>query len=77
MSGRTLNQYQEQDLEVLKGLKDSEQFVGSFGISRVQRLLRIGYNRAARLVDFGVELGILVRDIEKQHLVKFAEKNSL
>ncbi|KTG21963.1 hypothetical protein AUR67_00350 [Pseudoalteromonas sp. XI10] len=77
MAGRTLNQYKEQDLEALKGLKGSAGLTGLFGISRVQRSLRIGYNRAAHLVDLGIDLGILVRDVKEQHLVKFAEKNSL
>jgi DNA segregation ATPase FtsK/SpoIIIE-like protein len=56
------------DLEQLKihaEFKDN-----SFGITRIQRYLKIGYNRACQLVDAAIEQGVLVRDSDKEYLVK-------
>ncbi|OES24479.1 ftsk gamma domain protein [Alteromonas macleodii] len=57
----SLAEYEAFDLEFLTGLKTEPDFQETFGISRVQRHGRIGYNRAARLVEVGVEKGLLAR----------------
>lgn len=59
------------DDEYLEYLKDSLSMQDSFGISRIQRMMRIGYNRSAHLVDRAIEKGILVRDPAREWLVKF------
>ncbi|MFS1981362.1 hypothetical protein BCU36_020205 [Vibrio lentus] len=41
----------------------------AFGISRIQRFMGFGYNRAAHLVDAAVELGVLTRDQDSDWLV--------
>jgi DNA segregation ATPase FtsK/SpoIIIE-like protein len=48
----------------------------SFGISRIQRVFRIGYNRAAHLVDAAIEKGILTRDSENEWLVKLTKEDN-
>ncbi len=59
----------------LKKLQSQEEFQSqSFGVSRVQRYLRIGYNRASSLVNTALERGILVRDEEVEWLVRLATK---
>lgn len=58
----------------LNALKNAPEFKSKlFGISRIQRYLRVHYNRAARLVDVAIERGILVRDTEQQHLLKLKQ----
>lgn len=47
-----------------------------FGITRIQRVLRIGYNRAAHLVDAAIEKGILTRDSEREWLVKLTKEDN-
>lgn len=55
----------------LNALKTIPEFQGeSFGVSRVQRYMRIGYSRASQLVEAAVDKGILVRDINSEWLVK-------
>lgn len=60
----------------LKALKRTPEFQGrAFGISRIQRFMGIGYNRAAHLVDAAIEQGVLVRDQDSDWLVRLAEQN--
>ena len=55
----------------LEKLKSTVELHGkSFGVSRIQRYLKIGYNRAAHLVDAAIQRGVLVRDAECDWLVK-------
>ncbi|MBV7300232.1 hypothetical protein [Enterovibrio paralichthyis] len=58
----------------IKSLKSTPQLEGClFGISRIQRFLGIGYNRAERLVDAAVSRGVLCRDQERVHLVRLVK----
>lgn len=59
----------------LKRLQQCSEFKDSFGISRVQRVMRIGYNRAAHLIEAAIEKGILTRDAENEWLVKLTKEN--
>lgn len=63
-----------QDDEYLEHLKGSNLMQDSFGISRIQRMMRIGYNRSAHLVDRAIESGVLVRDSKREWLVKFNQR---
>ncbi len=59
----------------LKTLQETPELQGlSFSISRIQRYMGIGYNRASHLVEAAIEKGILVRDQESEWLVKLAEQ---
>lgn len=60
------------DLETLK--KSPELQGRAFGISRIQRYMQIGYNRAAHLVDAAIELGVLTRDQDSDWLVRLTEQ---
>ncbi|MGY2573173.1 DNA translocase FtsK [Vibrio sp. C8] len=60
------------DLETLQ--KTPELQGVSFSISRIQRYMRIGYNRASHLVEAAIEKGILVRDQESEWLVRLSRK---
>lgn len=54
----------EADYEAfMKALKETpEKFPDtSFGISRIQRALKLGYNRASYLQDLAIERGVLKR----------------
>lgn len=68
---KRLKEFHDQDDEYLEYLRDSALMQDSFGISRIQRMMRIGYNRAAILVDRAIESGVLVRDSKQERLVKF------
>jgi DNA segregation ATPase FtsK/SpoIIIE-like protein len=46
----------------------------AFSISRIQRFLGIGYERAARLVDAAIELGVLAREQDHDWLVRLTEQ---
>lgn len=59
----------------LKRLQQCSEFKNlTFGVSRIQRVMRIGYNRAAHLVEVAIEKGILIRDTESEWLVKLARE---
>lgn len=74
MSQATLESMDESDLNLLKDMKKHPEFnQGPFGITRIQRHLRFGYNRSVRLQDAGIKAGILVRVQEKQYLTVFAD----
>ncbi|EOX3381149.1 DNA translocase FtsK [Vibrio cholerae] len=61
----------------LKALQQTPELQGvTFSISRIQRFMGIGYNRAAHLVDAALEKGILVRDNESEWLVRLVEEKS-
>ncbi|MDA0152195.1 hypothetical protein OH460_07775 [Vibrio sp. Makdt] len=60
----------------LEALKQTPELQGrAFGISRIQRFMGFGYNRAAHLVDAAVELGVLTRDQDSDWLVRLTEQN--
>ena len=71
---KRLAEMNSQDDEYLEHLKDSTLMQDSFGISRLQRMMRIGYNRSANLVDRAIESGILIRDSKREWLVKFNQR---
>ncbi|PHS09378.1 MAG: hypothetical protein COA78_12010 [Blastopirellula sp.] len=68
-----LAEMNNQDDEYLEYLRDSLSMQDPFGISRIQSMMRIGYNRAHYLVARALDTGILVRD-SNQYLVKFNDK---
>lgn len=61
--------------QLLKAIKDTpEKFPAEpFGISRLQRALKLGYHRAYNLQDIALKRGILKRD-GKSYKVLLAEK---
>lgn len=46
------------------------------GISHVQRICRIGYNQARRMVNRGIETGVLINDPAKDYLHRIAPSMS-
>jgi len=55
----------------LEKLKASPAFQNqSFGISRVQRHIGLGYNQSKQLIDSGIEQGVLVKDEHSDWLVR-------
>ncbi|MDA0146456.1 hypothetical protein OCT63_19705 [Vibrio sp. RW] len=58
----------ERDLETLKTSPEFQD--QSFGVSRIQRHIGLGYNQAQRLVDSGIEQGVLVKDEHSDWLVR-------
>lgn len=55
----------------LKALLEIDELKGiSFGRTKVQRHLIIGYNRTCHLIDAAIEQGILIRDKECPHLFR-------
>jgi DNA segregation ATPase FtsK/SpoIIIE-like protein len=58
----------ENELEKLKTSPDFQD--QSFGVSRIQRHIGIGYTQAQRLVDSGIEQGVLVKDEHSDWLVR-------
>ena len=71
---KKLNEFHKQDDELLLANINHELLSGTFGISRIQKALRIGYNRAAHLVDRSIENGILVRPDEYPHMARFGDE---
>ena len=69
-----LNEFHKQDDEMLLANINHKLLSGTFGIIRIQRVLRIGYNRAAHLVDRSIESGILVRSDEHPYMVRFSDE---
>lgn len=69
-----LNEYHKKDDELLLANINHELLSGTFGISRIQRVLRIGYNQAAHLVDRAIESGILVRIDDYPHMARFSDE---
>lgn len=61
------------DLEILKKIPELQG--RAFGISRIQRFMGIGYNRAAHLVDAAIEQGVLVRDKDSDWLVRLTKQS--
>lgn len=56
-------QLEEDYVTFLKALKETpEKFPSEpFGVSRIQRALKLGYNRASYLKDLAIERGVLKR----------------
>lgn len=69
---KSLEQYETLDMLSLKLLSGHDEFKGSFGISRIQRLLRIGYNRAALLAERALNEGLLERCDSPSHHLTFS-----
>lgn len=69
-------QYDADELAVI-GLESHHDIVtqSPFGISRIQRLLKWSYNRAAHVCDRLIEQGVLVRsDAARPQLMSFASQ---
>jgi len=71
---KKLNEFHSQDDGALLDHINHDLLSGDFGISRIQRVLRIGYNRAAHLVDRSIESGTLVRPDGYPHMVRFNDE---
>ncbi len=55
----------------LDKLKTSPEFQGqTFSVTRVQRYIGIGHNRATRLIESAIEQGVLVKDEHSDWLVR-------
>jgi len=61
------------EMNVLIRYKGKQGTELGFGITRIQREFRIGYNKAYTIIEKGIKLGILVRqkDNNYPHQVKF------
>lgn len=59
------------DFEKLKDYSNHPEFLGVFSISRIQRFFKYSYCHAACLVDYSVDQGLLHRNHEEPHLLKF------
>lgn len=68
---RTLSEFEDLDMTDLKALADDERFQLPFGPAALQRKLLIGYNRAARLIQSGIDAGVLYTPDNKPHLAAF------
>lgn len=68
---RTISEFEELDLNDLKALVDDQRFQAPFGPSALQRKLLIGYNRAARLIQSGIEAGVLYTPENTPYLAAF------
>lgn len=66
-----ITEYEQFDLEQLNNLSSHREFQGLFGPVKIQRHLIYGYNRAVRLIDLGVEKGLLVRDSKAAYQARF------
>lgn len=62
------------DEHALLALKNEVNFQNPFGISSIQRRLRFGYNRAARLTERLLEKGCIERPAEKEWMFQFTKK---
>lgn len=49
----------------------------SLGVTVIQRALRIGYNRAERLLEYGNKTGVLIDTEDNNKLLKFASLSEL
>ena len=59
--------YHERNIKtLLSELKDGEYK----GVSFIQRICLIGYNQAARTVEYGIEKGVLIQDGASPHLYR-------
>ena len=68
-----LETIEKADLTQLAELRNNSRFAGYFAVSAIQRALGFGYNRARRVIEQGVESGILeTRDQEFGLVVMFA-----
>ena len=65
---KTPKEYEERNI---KTLLEFGRIDKPFGISHIQRVCRIGYNQACHTVDRAINQGILVRDTNKESLLKF------
>lgn len=61
------------DIALLK-LRERDDMQDEFGISRVQRVLRWGYNRAARAVERALHSGSLVRSEQCKYHYHFSNE---
>lgn len=70
-SERLLNKICAEDDEYLELIRNLPNMQDSFGISQIQKMMRIGYNRAAHLVERAIDSNLLVKDPTHDYLVKF------
>ena len=70
---KALEQIEKDDQMQLSELSSNPRFNKEFGISAIQRALRFGYNRSARLVEWGLEVGFLKKADSKPWLYEFSE----
>ena len=71
----SVEQIEKNDLEILKKLRTHDQFQDKFGCTKLQRHLKIGYNRSYRLIENGIQAGILIVQGKSEYrlLVSFNE----
>lgn len=58
----------------LEALKNTHEFQGKpFSITKIQRFMGIGYNRACHLVEAAIECGVLVQCQEHDGWIRLAK----
>ncbi|TDF41934.1 hypothetical protein EYS14_03560 [Alteromonadaceae bacterium M269] len=68
-----LDQLHESDLQKLEALIGDKEFIAHpVTVSRIQRHLRIGYNRACHLIENARAKGILIQDKDNPLLNHFS-----
>ncbi len=72
MDGEELNR--AHDDGALLNLRTRDDMQDDFGVSRVQRVLRWGYNRAARAIERALHSGALVRSEQCEYRYHFSNE---
>lgn len=70
MNPKTKNQHQKDD-EMLISLRGADEFLGYFGVSRVQWTLKWEYCRAYAACERATKSGLMRQSSENEHLLRF------
>lgn len=71
----TLTEFTEQDINIAKQLPSCCEAGKSYGVSHIQRSLRVGYNRACGILELALAEGYVERDSQKEWLFKLPLNN--
>ncbi|ELP5902836.1 hypothetical protein QTV49_004884 [Vibrio vulnificus] len=71
MNTKTKNEHQKDD-EMLTSLKGTDEFLGHFGVSRVQRTFKWEYRRAYAACERAIKSGVMCQSPENELLLRFS-----